>query len=185
MSKFLIAIAAVAVFATGVYFMIDRMPDDDGPPAAYSAEDTVQEQEDAISIPEREAIAEAPPSEPSQMETTEETGPVTVETVEETVEASGVASPAEGATDDPINDEAALDADTIGVAEASDPGFIANALSPENFEAERAVALIENSPDLSAEEKVSLMRSVQAVAEDPAALEEVLAELRALLLSDG
>jgi hypothetical protein len=183
MGKYIVMAVAALVFATGVFLAVNRMPDDDGPPAEFAAGDTIQRQEDAITIPETAAV-EADEAQ-AETVTADTAGEVTVETIEDTVAEAGVADPAEGATDDPVNDEAALDADTIGVGEASDPGYIANALTAENFEAERVVALIENSPQLTEGQKVSLTRSVQAVAEDPAALEAVLEEMRAMLLDEG
>ena len=63
------------------------------------------------------------------------------------------------------------------------PSFIASALAPENFEAERVVALIEAAPRLTDAEKVQLQTAVQAVIDIPQAQADVLDTLETILLT--
>ena len=82
-----------------------------------------------------------------------------------------------------VNDEAAPRADLIDPTDAMRPSFIASALAPENFEAERVVALIEAAPRLTDAEKVQLQTAVQAVIDIPQAQADVLDTLETILLT--
>jgi hypothetical protein len=78
-----------------------------------------------------------------------------------------------------------LRAYAIDTAEASDPAFVATTLSPETFEAERVIALIDASPRLTDDQRTELIVAIQAVSETPEARDRVLAELETILLPEG
>ncbi len=81
------------------------------------------------------------------------------------------------------NNEASPGADAIGAREATDPAFISDALRPESFNAERAVALIQAAPRLTAGQKAELQTAVQATIDYPEAQAKMLSRLEVILLS--
>lgn len=81
-----------------------------------------------------------------------------------------------------VNNESDSDADRIGQDEATDPAFIRESLSPQDFSAERVVALIEETPGLTEEQRIELQVAVQAIAEYPEARAEVLSLIETILI---
>lgn len=114
----------------------------------------------------------------------EETGqPVqgAVDEVREIAEAFGTVGAEAG--DATQNDEASLQAPAVDASQATDPAFVADALSPESFDAELVAALIEAAPHLSAEQKTDLRVAVQVVAQAPDGREDVLNQIENILLT--
>lgn len=89
----------------------------------------------------------------------------------------------DGPTADVVNDEVALDARTITPEDATRPSFIAETLSPDAFEAERVVALIQAAPRLTDAEKAQLQAAIQAVVDVPDVRPDVLGRLEKILLT--
>ncbi|MEL6644896.1 MAG: hypothetical protein AAFQ79_13260 [Pseudomonadota bacterium] len=113
----------------------------------------------------------------------EETGqPVqgAIDEVREIAETFGTVGAEAG--DVPQNDEASLQAPAVDASQASDPAFVADALSPESFDAELVAALIEAAPHLSTEQKTDLRVAVQVVAQAPDGRKDVLNRIENILL---
>ncbi|MEO1155145.1 MAG: hypothetical protein AAFX59_14965, partial [Pseudomonadota bacterium] len=107
-----------------------------------------------------------------------------IDEVREIADAFGTVGAEAGETTNALNDEAALDAPVIDPQLAMDPEFVAMTLAPEDFDAERVVALIDATPHLNDTQKIDLRVAVQAVSQAPEVREDVLARLEDILILD-
>ncbi|MEO0702209.1 MAG: hypothetical protein AAFR34_03450 [Pseudomonadota bacterium] len=107
-----------------------------------------------------------------------------IDEVREIADAFGTVGAEAGETTNALNDEAALDAPVIDPQMAMDPEFVAMTLAPEDFDAERVVALIDATPHLNDTQKIDLRVAVQAVSQAPEVREDVLARLEDILILD-
>lgn len=105
--------------------------------------------------------------------------------IREIAERYGAVGDAAGDRAEVRNDEGALDAVLIDAADATDPAFLDSALAPDDFDAERVVAVIDASPHLSTEAKAEMSRAIQIVAWSPEGVREMLPVIRRALLVQG
>lgn len=105
--------------------------------------------------------------------------------IREIAERYGAVGDDAGDRADVQNDEAAPDAVRIDPSDATDPAFVEAVLTPDDFDAERVVAVIAASPHLSSEAKAEMSRAVQVVAWSPEGVREILPLIERALLVRG